>query len=300
MADKCTGCDPNFQAHPASAVYYTGKEYKELGIKEGMPLSDVIMSMADAFLPLLNSTGGKVTESDVIVGTPPKYLSNDFNRCWDRVGSLIGRYSVRPDSSGAQYIFSYDFSEALAKLPDLFYIQKVDTAVYITENGKRKKYTSGSSTSNAFNIDKNSYPVSLDITVNLKSTECSGIQATKSIVVSAFNLGDKQFTFQIGGSADPSITNDYTLKDLNQMIQAKLSGINNYVSDLIASDYASELNTIKAMSQSIIEQSKVEKTFEVGTGINKQVVTMPQAFDYIEGILRGIADKLNILERNRT
>lgn len=297
----CLDCNPNHIPIPDDAVYYTGEDILELGIKKGMSLKTVNGLFAKAIVAAtaLSQNGvADIQAENIITQAPPLFLISDFTSCYDKIGVKKGRYSVI-NQGGDTYVFSYDFQEAISNVSSTLTVKRVEVVVYHTQNGVLSTYTKTAKASNAFNIQKANFPLSTSIKITLESDECGEVRLDKTLSVGGLPISEKQFAFDVVGSGGERIQSRYTQADLNEMFLAKLATVRNYVDDLVAGDYVNTVNQLKAQSDAIQDQLGETQYYMIGSGINARRLTPVEYLQEIYSLISSLADKIAAIEASR-
>lgn len=298
---NCLDCNPAYAPWPDDAIYFTGDDITELGIKKGMSLKTINTIFAKAIAAAV-STSENVVEieaENIIADAPPLFLSSEFTSCWDKIGVRKGRYSVI-NQGGDSYVFSYDFQDSIANIgASSMTVKKIEVNITVTENGQLKPYTKTAKASNAFNISKSSFPVNASLKVTLESEECGEVRLDKSISVGGLPISDKQFAFDIVGTNGERVQSRYTQADLNDMILAKLNNVRNYVDDLISGDYVNTVNQLKAQSEAIQATLDEDVYYTIGSGINAKRLKPEEFLQEIYSMVSSLADKIAAIEASR-
>lgn len=271
MSITCIDCNKNYTATPYDAVYVID-DYPSLGVKAGDTVQKLCLALTQA-IPEFHNIGGIVSAEDVAVSEPPAYLLTGFSKWWSKISLSTGWYNVI--AQGTDRVVSYDFSDVLAGLGSGITVSSIMVDVSTTENGKTKSYTNTSKAVNAFTIDKALFPVNISMKVIVIATEDnSDIILNKKISVGNLPLEQTPFKFEIQGSGEG--LKEYTQKDSNNLVYAKLNTVLNLLQGLDASKYLSNISIMQAQIASMTDQSKQETIFEVGTGINRRRITISE------------------------
>lgn len=271
----------------------------QLGIKKGMSLKTLhgIYNTVMLNVSATASNGASDIEAEnIVVSTPPLFISSEYTPCWRSIGIKKGKYSVI-GQGGDSLTFSYDFQDAIANVEASLTIKKIDVEIKYTDNGVVKTYTKTGKASNAFNIPKTHYPLNVSLKAVLESEDCGEVAFSKALAVGGIPIADKQWAFAIIGEGGDIIQSRFTQKDYNDMFLAKLNNLRNYIDDLIAGDYVNTVNQLKAQADDI--QAKLGETqyYTIGAGMNARVLTAEEFLQQIYSDISSLTDKITALQK---
>lgn len=291
---KCIGCNPGFPETPDDSVFWTGPDYPDFGIKTGMPYSVVIPNLMRAMRPPSNGDIAKVLMGDVGVESVPEFLASEYSKCWDKISGKKGWVQLAP--VGSTLAFTYDFSEAINSLLYTIETKKIEVTITGVENGARKLIYTDNLPSGTVTIDPKKFPITLNIAVSMESEQCSSM--VMNAAISHGNIpGDKAYFLFTTRGYESSAETDVTLRDVMDMVYAKMANHSNFINSIQAAEYINQINLLKLQVAELEKRQKQEKVYTVpGTdGFGTRNITESEFISWMANEMKKLNDKTDKL-----
>lgn len=287
---KCAECNKDYMETPDDSVYYTGNPYPELGIYYGMPYKKLIPILLQTMPAQGASDPQQVTAIDVAIDNPPAFLVTDFNGCWDKVSDEKGWYLLT--AAAGVFTFSYDFTEAINTLPSSIHVKMVNASISVMENGVKKNLLKTEKASNAVVLEASNFPISLSVSINISSVDCSDMILYANLSLGNIPFADKRFFPLSVRGVNSTANSRYTLQDIINMSNAKLAQVTNFVDTVRAGDYLHTINLLALQNEALLAKVNEQKTYTIGDGLAKLTFTEEKFMAYVVNELQKMKDKI--------
>lgn len=203
---------------PDKCIEYTGPSAKDLGIEQGMKLSEFnaqVVSLLSQFKVALDkckcSSSASIGKDADITLSNDTYKQYTLSNCINQINTKSFNYSV---IKGDTIRFSYDISNFINSLPNGIVLETI--RVRLTKNNTIIANLSGIASGITLNLSE--VPVTAYFEARLGST-CGNIIASKSVYFTSEDISSTiDFEIQDSGSQQ----NVKTQEEFNQMIYNKL------------------------------------------------------------------------------